>query len=92
MSKILRGGRLSSVREDVAKFTSSMKDDARLAEAVIAINKAHVVMLMEQKIIKHPDGAKLLAALAKLSDIKLDPSAEDFHMAIEEAVLKEAGL
>ena len=92
MSKILRGGRLSNVREDVAKFTSSMKDDARLSEDVIAINKAHVVMLMDQKIIKHPDGAKLLVALAKLSGIKLDPSAEDVHMAIEEAVLKEAGL
>ena len=43
MSKILHGGRLSSVREDVAKFTSSRKDDERLAAAVIDINKAHVV-------------------------------------------------
>ena len=46
MSKLLRGGRLSPVREDVVKFTSSMKDDARLAKAVIDINKAHVIMLM----------------------------------------------
>ncbi len=91
MSKILHGGRLKSVREDVAQFTSSIKDDARLLNAVIAINKAHVVMLMEQKIIKQSDGTKLLAALAKHSDMKLDPSAEDVHMAVEEAVLKEAG-
>jgi len=40
MSKTLRGGRLSSKRNDVAEFTSSIKDDARLADAVIDINKA----------------------------------------------------
>jgi argininosuccinate lyase len=91
MSKLLRGGRLSKVREDVAKFTSSMKDDERLVGAVIAINKAHVVMLMEQKIIKQQDGAKLLQALVKCSSTALDASAEDVHMAVEEAVLKEAG-
>jgi len=91
MSKLLRGGRLSPVREDVAKFTSSMKDDIRLANAVIAINKAHVIMLMEQKIIKQSDGAKLLQALVKCSSTALDASAEDVHMAAEEAVLKEAG-
>ena len=91
MSKLLRGGRLSKVREDVAKFTSSMKDDERLTDAVIAINKAHVVMLIEQKIIKQKDGAKLLHALAKCSSAALDASAEDVHMAVEEAVLKEAG-
>ena len=91
MSKILHGGRLSNVREDVAKFTSSIKDDARLLNAVIAINKAHVIMLTEQKIIKKSDGAKLLDALTKHSDMQLDSSAEDVHMAVEESVLKEAG-
>jgi argininosuccinate lyase len=91
MSKLLRGGRLSPVREDVAKFISSMKDDVRLAKAVIDINKAHVVMLTEQKIIKQADGAKLLQALAKCSSAALDAAAEDVHMAVEEAVLKEAG-
>jgi argininosuccinate lyase len=91
MSKLLRGGRLSPIREDIAKFTSSMKDDVRLADAVIAINKAHVVMLMEQKIIKRSNGAKLLQALIKCYSTSLDASAEDVHMAVEEAVLKEAG-
>ena len=91
MSKILHGGRLKSMREDVAKFTSSRKDDERLATAVVDINKAHVVMLMEQRIIQWQDGAKILKALSKLSNVKLDPSAEDVHMAVEEAVLKETG-
>jgi argininosuccinate lyase len=82
---------LANVREDVAKFCSSRKDDARLADAVLAINKAHVVMLMEQKIIQWQDGAKILSALQKLDSQKLDPNAEDVHMAVEEAVLAEAG-
>ncbi len=91
MSKLLRGGRLSPVREDVAKFTSSMKDDVKLATAVIGINKAHVVMLLEQKIIKQSDGAKLLQALVKCSSTVLGVLAEDVHMAVEETVLKEVG-
>ena len=91
MSKILHGGRLSSVREDVANFTSSRKDDDRLAAAVVDINKAHVVMLIEQKIIQWEDGAKILKALQKLSSAKLDPAAEDVHMAVEEAVLADTG-
>jgi len=88
---MLHGGRLGNVRADVANFTSSRKDDTRLAEAVIAINKAHVVMLIEQKIIQAQDGAKILKALTKQSANKLDPNAEDVHMAVEEAVLTETG-
>ncbi len=91
MSKLLRGGRLSPVREDVAKFTSSMKDDVKLANAVVAINKAHVVMLLEQKIIKQVDGAKLLQAIVKCDSTALNASDEDVHMAVEEEVLKEVG-
>src|SRR5665648_901569 len=88
---MLHGGRLGDVRADVAKFTSSRKDDARLADAVLAINKAHVVMLMEQKIVLWQSGAKILVALQKQSIQNLDQNAEDVHMAVEEAVLKEAG-
>ena len=91
MSKILRGGRLSPIREDVIKFTSSIKDDAKLSKAVVDINKAHVIMLTEQKIISESDGAKLLQALTADLGIKLDPSSEDVHMAVEEAVLQKAG-
>jgi argininosuccinate lyase len=91
MSKILHGGRLGSVREDVAKFTSSIKSDACLLEAIIAINKAHVIMLSEQKIINKRDTKTLLTALNRLEDMRLDDNMEDAHMAVEEAVLKVAG-
>src|ERR1035437_7368696 len=88
---MLHGGRLGNVREDVAKFTSSRKDDVRLGDAVLAINRAHVVMLVEQKIIQWQDGGKILAALQKQSAQNLDANAEDVHMAVEEAVLAETG-
>jgi len=91
VSKILHGGRLTSVREDVAKFTSSRKDDERLATAVVDINKAHVVMLIEQKILHPQDGARILKTLSKLSNVKIDATTEDVHMAVEEVVLKETG-
>ena len=91
MSKILRGGRIGSLRKDVAQFTSSTKDDVKLLNAVVNINKAHVIMLTEQKIIKNSDCAKLLTALNKCANMKLDASSEDVHMAVEEAVLKEVG-
>jgi argininosuccinate lyase len=91
MSKTLRGGRLGSKRTDVAEFTSSIKDDARLADAVIDINKAHVIILMEQKIIKPKDAAKLLQALCGKLELKMDASSEDVHMAVEEAVLQHIG-
>jgi argininosuccinate lyase len=91
MSKILRGGRLPPIREDVIKFTSSIKDDIRLAKAVIDINKAHVIMLLEQKIINQADGSKLLQALNAKLNLKMESSSEDVHMAVEEAVLEETG-
>lgn len=91
MSKILSGGRLSSKRADAAEFTSSIKDDARLTDAVIDINKAHVIMLTEQKIVKQQDAAKLLEALSSKLELKMDASSEDAHMAAEEAILQKVG-
>ncbi|MFA5572977.1 MAG: lyase family protein, partial [Candidatus Bathyarchaeia archaeon] len=90
-SKMLHGGRLGNVREDIVNFCSSRKDDIRLIDAVLAINKAHVVMLMDQKIIQRQSGAKILSCLRKQNSKNIDPNAEDIHMAIEEAVLEETG-
>jgi argininosuccinate lyase len=88
---LLRGGRLASIRKDIANFTSSMKDDLVLSDAVININRVHVMMLMEQNIISHVTGVALLKALTSIFDKSLSPSSEDIHMAIEEAVLQETG-
>lgn len=67
MSALFKGGRLGSVRKDVVSFTSSLQSDKRLLKSVININKAHVVMMMEQKIIDWSTGVKLLQTLNELS-------------------------
>jgi argininosuccinate lyase len=90
LSKLLRGGRIGSVRKDVVEFTSSIKSDKKLLEAVIKINKAHVTMLMEQEIIECQKGAKLLQALNEIDPkMKLDPSVDDVHLVVEEEVNKK---
>jgi len=92
LSKLLEGGRLTSVRKDVVKFTSSIKSDRKLLNSVIKINEAHVAMMMEQKIIEWPNGARLLQALSELeSKMKLKSSLEDVHVALEEEVNKKVG-
>jgi argininosuccinate lyase len=92
LSKLLRGGRIGSARKDVVEFSSSIKSDQKLLEAVIKINQAHVTMLIEQKIIDSQTGAKLLQALTELDpEMKLDPSVEDVHLAVEEQVNKKVG-
>jgi len=93
LSKLLRGGRIGAARKDVVEFTASIKSDQKLLEAVIKINEAHVAMLMEQEIINCQMGAKLLQALAELDPkMKLDPSIEDVHLAVEEEVNKKVGV
>jgi len=90
MSKLLRGGRLSTARKGVVKFTSSIESDKRLLNSVIRINQAHTLMMMEQKIIKWSDGVKLLQALSETEAATLNMSLEDIHVSVEEAVIKKA--
>ena len=93
MSKLLRGGRIGSVREDVTAFTSSMESDKKLLEAVITINKAHVTMLTNQNIIDKETGTKLLQALTEINPkLKPDPTTEDIHLAVEEEINKKVGI
>jgi argininosuccinate lyase len=90
LSKLLRGGRIGSARKDVVEFTASIKSDQKLLEAVIKINQAHVIMLLEQQIIKPETGASLLAALSEIDPkMKLDQTLEDVHLAVEEEINKK---
>ena len=84
MSSLLRGGRITSTREDVVKFTSSIKSDRKLLNSVIKINQANVVMMVEQKIIKKSNGIRLLQALSEVKPKTKLKFLEDVHMAIEE--------
>ncbi len=92
MSDLLRGGRLSRTREDVVRFTSSAESDERILEAILKINKAHIVMMMERKIIDPNDGVKLLKALDGVrKGVRLKETIEDAHLYIEEEVAKAVG-
>ena len=92
MSELLRKGRLSSARKDVVEFTSSAFVDRKILKHIIAINKAHVVMLVECSIIDKKEGSKILEALANIGGkIKLSQDMEDGHMAVEEEVVKATG-
>ena len=91
MSKLLRGGRLGSTRDDVVRFISSIESDKRILKPVIEINKAHTIMLMEEGIIKPEDGASILKALKGLRVLELKQPVEDIHMAVEEEVTKATG-
>lgn len=91
MSKLLREGRLGGVRRDIVDFTSSIESDLRLLNSVIKINKAHIIMMVEQKIINKEDGSKILHALSGIKDVKDTVTLEDIHMYVEEEVTKTTG-
>ncbi len=91
MSKLFKKGRLVSQREDVVRFTASIKDDIKLLDSTVQINKAHVVMMLEEGIIEKKVASSLLQALSQPNIGKAQGKAEDIHMAIEEEVTKFAG-
>ena len=70
---ILRRGRLgNSIKEDVAKYTTSLDFDKEIFEADILCDIAHVIMLYEQGIIKKEDAKKIVK---KIKDLKLKVQA-----------------
>jgi len=93
LSKLLRGARLGSTKKDIVDYVSSLTSDQRLLESVVKINRAHVIMLTDCKIIDQIKAAKLLEALnqvdASVDLTKVD--SEDAHMYVEEIVTKYAG-
>ncbi|MEM2280539.1 MAG: argininosuccinate lyase [Candidatus Bathyarchaeia archaeon] len=90
MSLLFKGGRIKSTKREVTRFISSLKDDVKLLKHVIEINKAHTVMLMQQKIISNEDGVEILKALKKVNKPKIKPYLEDIHVYVEEAVIRRA--
>ncbi|MCS7124710.1 MAG: argininosuccinate lyase [Candidatus Bathyarchaeota archaeon] len=89
MSLLFKGGRIKSSRKDVLRFTSSIRDDVKLLKHVVDINKAHVIMLMEQKIVNEGQAIEILKAL-KSGEFKIKPWLEDVHVCVEEEVIKKA--
>lgn len=92
---ILRRGRLRVKQdEDITRFTSSMEADKRIFDADIEVDKAHVVMLKEQGIIKDSECSTILSGLDKIQKegiSALDTSYEDVHIALEARLIELIG-
>ncbi len=92
---ILRRGRLSTQPdEDIMRFTSSMEADKRIFDTDIVVDKAHVVMLKEQGIIKDSECSSILSGLDKIQKggiSALNTSYEDVHIAIEARLIELVG-
>jgi argininosuccinate lyase len=92
---ILRRGRLKVKQdEDIMRFTSSMEADKRIFEADIEVDKAHVVMLKEQGIIKDSECTTILSGLEEIQKggiSALDTSYEDVHIALEARLIELIG-
>ncbi len=93
---ILRGGRLSNIKEDVARYTTSLNFDNYIFEADIFCNMAHVIMLYERGILKKEEAEKIIFGLKKIlnngiNSLNLDPTLDDIHMVIESELIKLVG-
>ncbi len=92
---ILRRGRLQVKQdEDIMRFTSSMEADKRIFDADIEVDKAHVIMLKEQGIIKDSECSTILSGLDKIQKegiCALDALYEDVHIALEARLIELVG-
>ncbi|WP_262179135.1 argininosuccinate lyase [Haloarcula laminariae] len=74
-------------------FLSSLADDERIFAADLAVDRAHVVMLVEQGVVEADTAGEILTALDDIEDAGHGALAdgEDVHEAIESAVIDRVG-
>ena len=83
--------------ETALKFSSSIDIDGKLYSEDIEGSKAHVKMLMKQKIISISDGKAIIKALDEIFNeikngkLKFDWRKEDIHSLIEERLVEKIG-
>ncbi len=89
---VIHRARLGTFSANAAKYTSSVDIDKRILEAVVHINMAHALMLLQQKIISKPSASQILIALRSVPrDLKLNELLEDVHMNVEDYVISKTG-
>jgi len=93
LSKLLRDARLGPKKKQIVDFTSSIEADQRLFENVVRINKAHVIVMAECRILDQKKATTLLKALGEIDPSRNITGAEteDVHMYVEESVLEAVG-
>lgn len=87
---MFRDQRLGGISEDVLDYLSSRAADARIFEADLLVDRAHLIMLREQGYVSVEVSSRIIAALDDLTDADLG-AGEDVHEAIEAFVLSRAG-
>lgn len=86
-----------SFDKNALKFSSSVDVDGKLYNEDIDGSKAHVKMLMKQKIVSSSDGSEIIKALEEIrieisnGKLKLDWQKEDIHSVIEERLVEKIG-
>ncbi|MCK9280091.1 MAG: argininosuccinate lyase [Melioribacteraceae bacterium] len=86
-----------TLNETALKFSSSIAIDGKLFAEDIEGSKAHVKMLMKQKIVSMNDGKSIIKALDKIfneiasGELKFDWKKEDIHSLIEERLIEKIG-
>ncbi len=86
-----------SFDKNALKFSSSVDVDGKLYNEDIDGSKAHVKMLMKQKIVSSSDGSAIIKALEEIrieisnGKLKLDWQKEDIHSVIEERLVEKIG-
>ena len=93
---ILRRGRIRGVKPpEVDRYTSSIEADRWIFEADLTVDKAHVVMLVEQGIIPLKDGLAIIEKLDEIGRMGYEEvtrgSFEDIHVAIETRLIEALG-
>ncbi len=93
---ILRRGRLKELKlPEVDAYTSSLEADRWLFKSDIMVDKAHVIMLTEQGVVKPEDGLAILETLEELERLSYEEFIkgrfEDIHVAIESRVIERLG-
>jgi argininosuccinate lyase len=83
--------------EEALRFSSSIEIDKRLYNEDIDGSKAHVQMLVKQKIIPQADGSAIIRALEQIrreivsGKLTFDWRGEDIHSVIEERLVQKIG-
>lgn len=82
--------------DEVIEYYNRPKPEFTQFDALIQMNQAHVVMLVERNIVSKNDGAKIMRALAELEQLgeegfKIDPYLNDQYMNMEAFVIEKVG-
>ena len=89
----VRGRRLRKRSDEVTAFTSSMGFDWQIARAVIQVNSAHMVALIEGGEVSPRIGGQCLRFLQRASPSWREGTiAEDFHQYLEQQAVDSMGV